>query len=81
MVHNRIGTAALYAVQHYLASVFRQKQLKTLDARAKLVSSQFKSEDDHPFIWRQYTVSELPNHPETGGYQTVSTRPLNFPTS
>jgi hypothetical protein len=71
IVRNRIGTAAVFAVQQHLANVFRQKRLQTLDARAKFVSEQFKSDDDHPFIWRQYVVGDIENHPEIGGYQTV----------
>lgn len=71
VVRNRIGTAAVFAVQHHLANVFRQKRLQTLDTRAKFVSEQFKSDDDHPFIWRQYVVGDIENHPEIGGYQTV----------
>ena len=77
VVRNRIGTSALSAAQHYLTALFRQKQLKTLDARAKLVSSQFKSDDDHLLIWRQYTVSNIPNHSEIGGCQVVSIEILN----
>lgn len=72
VVRNRIGTAALFAVQRHLVNVFRQKRLQTLDARAMLVSQKFRSDDDHPFIWHQYVVGDIPNHPGTGGYQTVS---------
>ena len=75
VVRNRIGTAAVFAVQRYLSNVFRQKRLKTLDARAKFVSEQFKSDDDHPFLWREYSVGNIANHPETGGYQTVCVCP------
>lgn len=71
VVRNRIGTAAVFAVQRHLANMFRQKRLQTTDARAKFVSEQFKSDDDHPFIWRQYVVGDIENHPEIGGYQTV----------
>lgn len=71
IVRNRIGTAAVFAVQRHLTNVFRQKRLQTLDARAKFVSNQFRSDDDHPFIWRQYVVGNIENHPEIGGYQTV----------
>ena len=71
VVRNRIGAMAVQAVHQYLTTVFRQKRLKTLSARAKHVSEQFKSNDDHPFIWRQYVVGDIANHPETGGYQTV----------
>lgn len=74
VVRNRIGTAAVFAVQRHLANIFRQKRLHTLDDRAKLVSEQFKSDDDHPFIWRQYVVGDIANHPEIGGYQTVFIR-------
>ena len=73
-VRNRIGVAGVSAVQRHLANVFRQRQLKRLDARAKFVSEKFKSNDDHPFIWNQYVISDIPNHPGTGGYQTVSGR-------
>ena len=74
VARNRIGTAAVLAVKRHLAIVFRQKRLHTLDARAQFVSGKFKSDDDHPFIWNQYTVGDIPNHPETGGYQTVCAR-------
>jgi hypothetical protein len=69
----------VFAVHRHLANVFRQKRLQTLEARAKFVSSKFKSDDDHPFIWHQYVVGDIPNHPETGGYQTVGFRLLRFP--
>ena len=59
-------------VKVYLKAVFKKKQLKSLEARAKFISDQFKSNDDHPIIWHEYRVSDIPNHPETGGYQTVS---------
>ena len=61
----------MFVVQHYLASTFHQKQLQTLDARVKFVSEQFKSDDDHPFMWREYSVGDITNHLEIGGYQTV----------
>lgn len=76
VARNRIGTAALFAVQRHLANIFRQKRLQTLNARAKFVSEQFRSDDDHPFIWYQYTVSDIPNHPETGGYRIVRVKVL-----
>ena len=71
VVHNHIGTAAVFVVQSYLANMFQQKRLQTLDARAEFISKKFKSNDDHPFIWCQYMVGDIANHPETGGYQTV----------
>lgn len=70
---------AVFSVQRYLANMFRQKRLQTLDARAKFVSEQFKSDDDHPFIWRQYVVGDIPNRPGTGGYQTVSVKTIENP--
>jgi len=70
-VRNRIGTSAVFAVQRHLGNVFRQKRLKKIKARAEFVSTQFKSDDDHPFIWREYVVGNIENHPEVGGYQTV----------
>ena len=73
VARNRIGTTAALAVQCHLTSIFRQRQLSTLDARAQFVSKKFKSDDDHPFIWNQYVVGDIPNHPETGGYKTVRT--------
>ena len=72
VVRNRIGTAAVFAVQRHLSNMFRRKQLQTLDARADFVSQKFKSNDDHPFIWNHYVVGDIPNHPGVGGYQTVS---------
>jgi hypothetical protein len=55
-----------------MTSVFKQKRLKTLEAKADFISQQFaKSDDDHPFIWRQYVVGDIKNHAEIGGYQTV----------
>ena len=71
VVRNRIGTAAIFAVQRHLSNIFHKKQLRTLNARARFVSEQFKSDDDHPIIWRQFEVGNIANHPETGGYQTV----------
>jgi hypothetical protein len=78
VLRNRIGTAAVHAVHRHLGDVFRQKRLETVNARAKFVSGKFKSDDDHPFIWNQYVVGDIPNHPETGGYQTVSAWLLCF---
>ena len=71
VVRNRIRAMAVQAVHQYLTTVFRQKWLKTLSARAKHILEQFKSDDDHPFIWCEYVVGDIANHPETGGYQTV----------
>lgn len=71
VVHNHIGTAAVFVVQSYLANMFQQKRLQTLDARAEFISKKFKSNDDHPFIWCQYMVGDIANHPGIGGYQTV----------
>ncbi|KAF9791047.1 hypothetical protein BJ322DRAFT_1104702 [Thelephora terrestris] len=71
VIRNRIGTAAVFAVQRHLANVFRQKRLQTIVARAKFVADQFKSDDDHPIIWRQYVVGDIANHHEIGGYKTT----------
>jgi hypothetical protein len=71
VIRNCIWTAAVKAVQCYLLNVFRQKQLKMLDARAKFISEQFKSKDDHPFIWCQYVVGNIKAHAKVGGYETV----------
>ena len=73
VVCNHIGTAAAFAVQRHLTNVFHQKQLQTIDARAKFVAEKFKSDDDHLIIWRQYVVGDIANHPEIRGYKTVCT--------
>lgn len=51
--------------------VFRQKRLKTIEARAAYIAKLFESENDHPIIWREYVEGNIENHAEVGGYKTV----------
>jgi len=55
--------------------VFRKKRLNTIEARAEYITQLFKSDDDHPIIWREYTEGNIQNHPEVGGYKTVCRSP------
>ena len=51
--------------------VFRKKRLSTLESRAEHIAKLFKSDKDHPIIWREYSVGDIKDHPEVGGYKTV----------
>lgn len=51
--------------------MFRKKRLQTVEARAEYVTQLFRSDDDHPIIWREYYEGDIQNHPEVGGYKTV----------
>ena len=54
-----------------MSHVFRKKRLLTVDARASYVSRLFRSDDDHPIIWREYIEGDIQNHPKVGGYKMV----------
>jgi len=54
-----------------LSIVFRKKRLQTIEARAEHVAELFKSDNDHPIIWREYVEGDIQNHPGVGGYKTV----------
>jgi len=71
VLRNHLASAAIVAVQRHLPCVFRKKKLDSIEARAKYIAELFKSEDDHPIIWREYVEGNIKNHPEVGGYKTV----------
>lgn len=73
VLRNHLAVAAIAAVQEHAPNVFRQKRLKTVEARAAYIEKLFESEDDHPIIWREYIVGDIKNHAEVGGYKTVRT--------
>lgn len=82
VLRNHIAADAVTAVQRHLPNVFRKKRLQTLEARARYIAGLFRSDDDHPFIWREYVEGDIQNHPEVGGYKTVSkTYSYNIPSS
>jgi len=54
-----------------LTGVFRRNRLQTIETRAKYVADLFKSDNDHPIIWREYVEGNIQNHAEVGGYKTV----------
>ena len=51
--------------------IFRSKRLLNVEARVAYVARLFKSDNDHPIIWREYSEGDIQNHPEVGGYKTV----------
>ena len=72
VMRNRFAATGIKAVQHVLTGIFRQKRLQTLKARAAYISQLFKSEDENPIIWREYIEGDIQNHPEIGGYKTIT---------
>ena len=54
-----------------MSHVFRSKRLLTVEARASHVVKLFKSDNNHPIIWREYVEGDIQNHPEVGRYKTV----------
>jgi hypothetical protein len=68
---NHLATATVTAVKRYLPSLFRRLRLQTIEARANYVCQLFKSDNDHPIIWREYVEGNIQNHPEVGGYKTT----------
>lgn len=71
VLRNHIASEAIIAVQNHLTCVFRNKRLNTIEGRAKYITQLFKSDKDHPIIWREYVEGDIQNHPEVGGYKTV----------
>lgn len=71
VLRNHLAAAAVTAVHREMSHVFRSKRLRTVEARARYVVGLFRSDDDHPIIWRQYVEGNIQNHPEVGGYKTV----------
>ena len=72
---NHLASAAIAAVQRHLTSVFHKRKLDTVNARAEYVAQLFKSDKEHPIIWREYVEGNIPNHPEVSGYKTVDLFP------
>src|SRR5579872_968322 len=75
VLRNHIAAKAVEAVQRHLSYIFCSKRLQTLQVRAEYVASLFRSDDDHPIIWREYVEGDIQNHPEIGGYKTVCFSP------
>ncbi|KAF9644454.1 hypothetical protein BDM02DRAFT_3131744 [Thelephora ganbajun] len=71
VLHNHVATDAVTAVHRYLLSVFRKKRLLNTEARAQYITGLFRSDDDHPIIWREYVEGNIQNHPEISGYKTT----------
>ncbi|KAF9779254.1 hypothetical protein BJ322DRAFT_1113597 [Thelephora terrestris] len=65
VLRNHLASAAITAVQRHLTNTFRRKRLDTIHARADYITQLFKSDGDHPIIWREYVVGDIPNHPGT----------------
>ena len=76
VLRNNLATAAVTAVQRHLTHVFREKRLNTIEGRARYITQLFRSEKDDPIIWRVYVEGNIQNHPEVGGYKTVSSFPV-----
>jgi hypothetical protein len=81
VLRNHLASAAITAVQRHLTNTFRRKRLDTIHARADYITQLFKSDGDHPIIWREYFVGDIPNHPGVGGYKTARLFFVLFPYS